>query len=126
MCYWSRTPTTTPYCCGTIRVRTAAGEDASTSSLEVVDERVGVNAALVAKRLNAFKQADGSHSRHHGGIGLGVARSQCIADAMRMTLGVDTTQNTSATFWVVVPRGIHLTVIWRPNFCRLSSFSCSK
>ena len=104
MSYWSRTPTTTPCRCGAIRVRTAASEDASTLSLEVVDERVGLNAALVAWILSAFKQADGSHSRRHGGIGLGVARSQCIADAMRVTLGVDTTQNTSTTFWVVVPR----------------------
>jgi signal transduction histidine kinase len=60
------------------KVRVATGLNGTQAYLEVVDTGVGIEAEFLPHVFDRFRQADGSTSRRHGGLGLGLA----IADAL--------------------------------------------
>ena len=61
---------------GKVKVTTAL--NGSEARLEVVDTGVGIEPEFLPHVFDRFRQADGSTSRRHGGLGLGLA----IADAL--------------------------------------------
>ena len=57
---------------GTVIVEILDGRD-GTVSIRVVDSGMGIDAAFLPNVFDRFRQADGSVSRRHGGLGLGLA-----------------------------------------------------
>src|SRR5688572_18996985 len=60
------------------KVTVTTGADGTHAFLEVVDTGVGIEPEFLPHVFDRFRQADGSTSRRHGGLGLGLA----IADAL--------------------------------------------
>jgi signal transduction histidine kinase len=60
------------------KVRVITGLNGTQAYLEVVDTGVGISPEFLPHVFDRFRQADGSTSRRHGGLGLGLA----IADAL--------------------------------------------
>ncbi len=60
------------------KVRVTTGLNGTHAHLEVVDTGVGIEPEFLPHVFDRFRQADGSTSRRHGGLGLGLA----IADAL--------------------------------------------
>lgn len=60
------------------KVRVAIGVSGSQAYVEVVDTGMGIAPEFLPHVFDRFRQADGSTSRRHGGLGLGLA----IADAL--------------------------------------------
>jgi signal transduction histidine kinase len=60
------------------KVRVTTGVNGTQAYLEVVDTGVGIAPEFLPHVFDRFRQADGSTSRRHGGLGLGLA----IADAL--------------------------------------------
>src|SRR5215216_27938 len=60
------------------KVRVTTGLNGTQAYIEVVDTGVGIEPEFLPHVFDRFRQADGSTSRRHGGLGLGLA----IADAL--------------------------------------------
>jgi CheY-like chemotaxis protein len=60
------------------KVKVTTGSNGTQAYLEVVDTGVGIEPEFLPHVFDRFRQADGSTSRRHGGLGLGLA----IADAL--------------------------------------------
>src|SRR5215208_1839292 len=60
------------------KVRVTTGLNGTQAYLEVADTGVGIDPEFLPHVFDRFRQADGSTSRRHGGLGLGLA----IADAL--------------------------------------------
>ena len=60
------------------KVNVTTGMSGAEAHLEVMDTGVGIEADFLPHVFDRFRQADGSTSRRHGGLGLGLA----IADAL--------------------------------------------
>src|SRR5262249_34164170 len=60
------------------KVRVTTGLNGAHVHLEVVDTGIGIDPEFLPHVFDRFRQADGSTSRRHGGLGLGLA----IADAL--------------------------------------------
>ncbi|SNY60333.1 Signal transduction histidine kinase [Arsukibacterium tuosuense] len=71
--------------------------------ISFADQGVGIAADKIPTLFQAFTQADSSISRDYGGTGLGLYISKELADAMGMTLTVDSTLHKGSTFRLRIP-----------------------
>jgi len=70
---------------------------------EVRDSGPGLDSADLERIFEEFEQADTSHTREHGGAGLGLAISRRIVDAMGGSIAVQGQPGQGAVFTVRVP-----------------------
>jgi PAS domain S-box-containing protein len=88
---------------GSVTVRAQVTEEGPSDvllRLEVADTGIGISAEKQKRLFTAFEQADGSLSRKHGGIGLGLALSKRLVQAMGGTIGVSSNEGEGSTFWL--------------------------
>lgn len=72
---------------------------------EVYDSGCGFDKEKVDELFQPFSQSDGSHSRKHGGLGLGLAVCKALVQRLGGRIGGKPT-NQGSLFWVEIPEGI--------------------
>ncbi len=91
---------------GVVRVRVerrdGAGE-APRVCFEVEDNGPGMDGATLARVFDPFFQGDGSMTRRHGGVGLGLSISRRLAEALGGTLTATSTPGQGSTFVLELP-----------------------
>jgi PAS domain S-box-containing protein len=88
---------------GTIEVRLAAVDQSV--AVTVADNGQGISADFLPYVFDRFRQADGSTTRIHGGLGLGLAIARYIVEAHGGTVEVTSPgANQGSTFVVRLPR----------------------
>ncbi|MBL8210183.1 MAG: response regulator [Bryobacterales bacterium] len=87
---------------GTVGLRVSLEREASAGPLlrfEVRDTGPGVKPEARELIFRRFVQADGTHARQHGGLGLGLAISRQIVERMHGKLDVESQPGQGSTFW---------------------------
>jgi signal transduction histidine kinase len=93
---------------GSVSVRALVASEGATDVLvrfEVQDTGIGISTEDQERLFTSFEQGDGSMSRKHGGIGLGLALSKRLVQAMGGSVGVVSTEGVGSTFWFTVRLG---------------------
>jgi signal transduction histidine kinase len=71
--------------------------------LSVRDSGEGIPPAQLARIFDSFRQAESPHTRHYGGLGLGLSIIQRAIYSMGGTLTVESEQGRGSTFTVILP-----------------------
>ncbi len=90
---------------GGITLRVSVTEHTSTEALlrfEVQDSGIGITPEDLSRLFTVFEQVDGSSTRRHGGMGLGLALSKRLVELMGGEIGASSTPGTGSTFWFTV------------------------
>lgn len=72
---------------------------------EVRDTGIGIAANRHDDIFQPFTQVDGSLTRRHGGLGLGLAEAGHLVEAMNGRIGVESQEGNGSLFWVELPFG---------------------
>jgi signal transduction histidine kinase len=83
---------------GMISVRVGGGP--ALLRVEVADTGPGVPASEQAAIFERFRQVDGSTTRQHGGVGLGLSIAREFTQMMGGRIGVRSAPGNGATFWI--------------------------
>ena len=70
--------------------------------VEVQDTGIGIAPEHVSRLFSSFEQAHTATSGEHGGTGLGLALTRCLAQLMGGEAGVESTPGIGSTFWFTV------------------------
>lgn len=89
------------------RIRLAVREifrDDKTAELEfsVTDTGIGVDAGRQHLLFQPFSQLDSSHTRQHGGTGIGLSVVRNLAELMGGTVGIESKEGQGSRFWFTV------------------------
>jgi signal transduction histidine kinase/CheY-like chemotaxis protein len=87
---------------GTVGLRIRLDQDHDTHHIlrfEVQDTGPGLAPEALQVIFRRFAQADGTNSRRHGGLGLGLAISRQIVELMQGAIGVESQLGQGSTFW---------------------------
>lgn len=74
-----------------------------TLRFEVRDTGIGIAADRHEAIFEPFTQVDGSMTRKHGGLGLGLAATRHLVELMNGTIGVESEDASGSLFWVELP-----------------------
>jgi len=74
------------------------GNDSVTLRFEIIDNGIGISDEQQKALFTFFEQADGSNTRKHGGIGVGLALSRRIIEMMGGEIWIDSELNKGAKF----------------------------
>ena len=77
--------------------------DAGFFKLAVKDKGIGIKEKDLDKLYVQFQQIDGSASKAYGGVGMGLALTKKIADAMGGRVGVESQLNQGSVFYTILP-----------------------
>ena len=75
-----------------------AGDEVITLQFEITDNGIGIPKDYQSKVFDLFEQADGSLTRKHGGLGIGLALSQRFVELMGGKIWVDSELGKGSTF----------------------------
>jgi signal transduction histidine kinase len=81
----------------------AEAEDSIWLKIHVSDSGPGIPAQRMANLFALFVQADGSATRQHGGVGLGLALTKALTDAMAGEIHVENLADAGCRFTLRVP-----------------------
>ena len=81
--------------------RTAPGQ--AVLEIEVADSGIGISSENLSKLFKPFSQIDGSLTREYGGMGLGLAISKKIVEAMKGQITCQSVVDQGTTFSIEVP-----------------------
>lgn len=87
---------------GFVRIRVSLSDDLLLS-IAVADSGIGIPENKLDIIFDFFRQADESLTRVYGGVGIGLALSKKIAEALNANIYVETKVNEGSTFTFVVP-----------------------
>jgi PAS domain S-box-containing protein len=91
---------------GSIRVGVRPERETDTHHIvrfEVTDTGMGIPGDSLGRIFDSFSQVDGSMTRKHGGVGLGLSTSKQLVELMGGVLGVDSKVLEGSTFWFSIP-----------------------
>jgi signal transduction histidine kinase len=88
---------------GHIRLAVRGARADSMVEIVVEDTGIGIPQDHLASVFESFTQVDSSTTRHHGGIGLGLAICRRVTDSMGGTISVSSRSGTGSTFVVRLP-----------------------
>ncbi len=74
-------------------------EDKCELKFTVQDTGIGIDTQNIAKLFQSFSQQDGSTTRTHGGLGLGLTVAKEIVSRMNGDIGATNASETGAIFW---------------------------
>jgi CheY-like chemotaxis protein len=75
---------------------------AMTARIDVTDTGIGIAPEAQARIFESFVQADGSVTRRHGGVGLGLAISRRLVRLMGGDINVESVSEQGSRFWFTV------------------------
>ncbi len=90
---------------GTVTVAVAPeGEGGGELRFSVADTGIGIEAAALPTLFGHFEQVDGSATRRHGGLGLGLPIARGLVEIMGGVMHVESTPGAGSTFAFTLPR----------------------
>ncbi len=91
---------------GRIEVAVGACDEQGVPSLrvEISDTGVGVPAQHLQAIFEGFRQVDGSHTREHGGVGLGLALTKQLVELHHGHIWAESTLGSGSKFTFIIPR----------------------
>ena len=87
---------------GSVTVR-ATSSGPGRVRIEVIDTGIGIHPDDQERLFQPFEQADGSTTRRHGGVGLGLARSRQILEVLGGTIGLESARGAGTTVRIELP-----------------------
>lgn len=94
---------------GEIRIAAVWMKDAEARPVlrfEIRDTGIGIAPERKDRLFQPFTQLDGSSTRIHGGLGLGLALSKRLVELMAGRIGVDSEPGQGSLFWFEIPVGL--------------------
>ncbi len=86
------------------RVVVAYDEEPDAAVFHVRDTGIGIAAEHLPYIFDMFRQVDGSMTRSHGGVGIGLYLARKLVEQLGGTIGVESTPGEGSTFTVRLPQ----------------------